>query len=206
MKRTFLVLIILTFAPAVYGQSRCECEYDDWVDDCEAEFERNGDWIVLESDTEQCSRIDWYTGSQPRTTIVEDGKETVHLASNIGNVEISIASCKVCKDRLHSQENKTLSPKPDEAAPPPEHGVDTHDFYDYTAKLFTQCGRSETAVSLRQWATAPEAAGYRFNDDASFNRWLVSMYDMFGNTEKTSEFAVNNKRFYRCLRSRHQMR
>ena len=103
MRIVTLLLLIFAFVSQANAQTRCECEYDDWVDDCDAEFERKGDWILFKSDTEQCSRIDWYTDSQPRLTIVEDGKETVNLTGIPSSAEISIASCKVCKDRMYSE-------------------------------------------------------------------------------------------------------
>jgi hypothetical protein len=99
MKKVLPVLLFVAFITQANAQTRCECEYDDWVDDCDAEFERKGDWILFKSDTEQCSRIDWYTDSQPRLTIVEDGKETVNLMGIADDADISISSCKVCKDR-----------------------------------------------------------------------------------------------------------
>ena len=110
------MVFLFSFAPLASAQTRCECEYDDWVDDCDAEFERKGNWIVFKSDTEQCSRIDWYTDAQPRLTIVEDGKETVELLSIPESAEISIASCKVCKDRLyHSSSSVNRAEKQDDS-------------------------------------------------------------------------------------------
>ena len=101
------VLLLIAFVTAADAQTRCECEYDDWVDDCDAEFERKDDWIVFKSDTRQCSRIDWYTDSQPRLTIVEDGTKTQHLMNIPSDAEISIASCKVCKDRNYQASKPT---------------------------------------------------------------------------------------------------
>jgi heat shock protein HslJ len=78
--------------------TRCECEYDKWVGDCRAAIKRVKNWVHITSNTQQCSRVDWYIDGQPHVTIVTDGVESEELLNISDASKIAIQSCKVCKD------------------------------------------------------------------------------------------------------------
>lgn len=89
--------------------TRCECEYDKWVGDCRASIKRSKNWVQITSNTQQCSRVDWYIDGQPQITIVTDGVESKELLNISDTAKIAIQSCKVCKDKMMS---KPMAPSP----------------------------------------------------------------------------------------------
>lgn len=93
---------LVTFSNVSFAETRCQCEHDGWVGDCKANIERQGDWVRVTSDTQQCSRVDWYVNGQPRLTIVTDGAESEQLLNVGPDSTIAIQSCKLCKDAFFS--------------------------------------------------------------------------------------------------------
>ncbi len=117
MKANNLAIVVLAIlAPALeqvaVAQVTCQCEYDDWVGECRAEFERQGDIIILKSDTEQCSRVDWYTDAQPRLSVVVNKHLAQELLGIPSNAEISISSCNVCRDSRFDSDSSSPSSTP----------------------------------------------------------------------------------------------
>jgi hypothetical protein len=118
MTRILRIILSPFFVSAANAQGRVECEYDDWVDVCDAKFERQGSFVILRSNKQQCSGIDWYTGAQPRLTIVVNGEETVELLGATVQSEISISACNVCKDSRSDTDAASLRSVPSTASAP----------------------------------------------------------------------------------------
>ena len=100
MKLNLLVIILFALSSSTFlkAQTRCACTYQDWQGDCSAQVSIVGGQINFEVGTQQCSRIDWYASGEPKVTIVTDGKESKQWSGQV-NPEITIQSCKICKDR-----------------------------------------------------------------------------------------------------------
>lgn len=116
-------------AQTATAQTRCSCEHTDWVGDCQARLEVKEKWIKVVSNTQQCSRVDWYLDGQPRLTVVTDGAEMVEYLGSNSSPSFAIQSCKVCKDEQRSAQPQTppapgvevrseLSPQPAKPASP----------------------------------------------------------------------------------------
>jgi hypothetical protein len=78
--------------------TRCQCSYKDGVGDCTAKVSKADRWITVTSNTAQCSRVDWYADGQPQVTVVTDGKETHEWLGQGQNPQLTLQSCKICKD------------------------------------------------------------------------------------------------------------
>ena len=207
MRTVLFTFLMLAFVPFASAQTRCECEYDDWVNDCDAEFERKGDWILFKSDTQQCSRIDWYTDSQPRLTIVEDGKGTVSLMGIPNDTEISIASCKVCKDALFNQpqENQATAPDLSKSSGNP---VSKDRLIEMSASMLAsairRCGGDATKEKvLQEFQRQNQSYGlgipYRLNQleqwtEIQTREWLKKKDQVIANSRPGSDYwpSVNN--------------
>ena len=80
--------------------SRCQCNYDKWVGTCIATASRKGDWVRLTSNTQQCSRVDWYINGNPQITIVINGVETEALLNVKADSKLEVQACNVCQDAM----------------------------------------------------------------------------------------------------------
>jgi hypothetical protein len=104
--RSLLALVLLaTFFITLTAAAspRCECEYDGRVVGCEARVELNGKWFKVFSDTQQCSRVDWYIAGpyrKSRVTLVTDGVVMEEWLGSEDSPEVIIQSCIVCKKLL----------------------------------------------------------------------------------------------------------
>jgi len=92
------ILFFLFTALTAQSKTRCQCTYKDWVGDCKAKVEFKGNWFKVISDTQQCSRVDWYIGEDPQLTIVVDGAEMEEWLGQAKSPQLVIQSCKICKD------------------------------------------------------------------------------------------------------------
>ena len=106
-----LIILLFLFSPLlsqpVYSLTRCQCSYQDWQGDCRAKIEQTSTWFKVVSDTQQCSRVDWYINGEPQVTIVTDGADMVEWLgqSEPQSLNLTIQSCKICKD---SQISKSI--------------------------------------------------------------------------------------------------
>jgi hypothetical protein len=99
-----LIAVAVGHTPAI-AQTRCQCTYDKWVGDCKARIEMKGNWIRIVSNTQQCSRVDWYADENPKVTIVEDGAEMTEWLGPSKEPKLVVQSCKVCTDANYAGES-----------------------------------------------------------------------------------------------------
>lgn len=104
---TALFALLFIFPSVSSGQSRCSCEYKDWIADCEAKLVKSGNKVKVFSNTQQCSRVDWYAGASPQVTIVTDGAEVVDYLGSTQTPSLVVQSCKVCKDTNNPNAERT---------------------------------------------------------------------------------------------------
>lgn len=94
----FTLLLALFLSSSVQSQTRCQCSYQDWQGDCRASIEQSGSWFKVISDTQQCSRVDWFINGEPNVTIVTDGADMVEWLGQSQSPSIAVQSCKICRD------------------------------------------------------------------------------------------------------------
>jgi hypothetical protein len=80
--------------------SRCQCNYDRWVHSCVATVSNQKGWAKITSDTQQCSRVDWYIDGNPQMTIVTNGVETEALLNVKSDSKLVVQACNVCQDEM----------------------------------------------------------------------------------------------------------
>lgn len=102
-----LALVLISTSSFAASQTRCQCEYNNWVGDCQTQIKRSGDAVRITSNTQQCSRVDWNINGQPHVTIVTDGSETVDLFNISSDARIEIQSCKICRDEMVGDNSNT---------------------------------------------------------------------------------------------------
>jgi hypothetical protein len=115
--------LFLAILPAGAQQlTRCQCTYKGWVGDCTATVKQNENWITVTSSTQQCSRVDWYADAQPQVTVVMGGKESLEWLGQAKTPQLTVQSCKVCKDSEFSTGRAADSPQ-DSASSEPQAPV-----------------------------------------------------------------------------------
>jgi len=77
---------------------RCQCDYKNWIKQCDASIELGSKLFEMRSNTNQCSRVDWRLDGNPHMTIVTDGVEVDSWFSQSNNPQAVIESCNVCTD------------------------------------------------------------------------------------------------------------
>jgi len=108
MRKLCALLLLFSFyiSSPVSANPRCECEYTGWIGDCKANIELKGNWFKVISNTQQCSRVDWYIDEQPQVTIVTDGADMEEWLGTSKSPQIVIQSCKICRDTNSPSNNK----------------------------------------------------------------------------------------------------
>lgn len=101
VRSLLLSMLAVLSAPVISAETRCQCDWNNWHGNCVAEAHIQGDWIKFKSSTQHCSRITWYAGPDPQTTIVTDGVETEQWLGSTELKKVSIESCKVCTDAMY---------------------------------------------------------------------------------------------------------
>jgi hypothetical protein len=98
-KSIFAAIFFLFFCvTATQAQARCQCSASDWEGDCRASIKLKKKNFIITSNTDQCSRIDWYIDGNPNVTIVTDGVEVEEWLGQSSSPNLAIQSCKICKD------------------------------------------------------------------------------------------------------------
>ncbi len=106
MIRLLLLIVGATYFSIAHAQtsgpslSRCQCNYDKWVGVCVATISKQSDWVRITSNTQQCSRVDWYIEGAPQMTIVTNGVETESLLNVKPGAKLVIQSCNICQDAM----------------------------------------------------------------------------------------------------------
>lgn len=104
LTRSTMLVAVLTALPVTSTVSaplsRCQCNYDKWVHSCVATISNQKGWAKITSDTQQCSRVDWYIDGNPQMTVVTNGVETEPLLNVKNDSKLVIQACNVCQDEM----------------------------------------------------------------------------------------------------------
>jgi len=103
MRRISLLLALCFYSTgggAASSLSRCQCNYDKWVGTCVATIQKENNWARITSDTQQCSRVDWFIDGNPQMTVVTNGLETEPLLNVKPDSKLVVQSCNVCQDAM----------------------------------------------------------------------------------------------------------
>ncbi|KKJ75175.1 hypothetical protein WH95_19850 [Kiloniella litopenaei] len=95
---SFLFVFSISSIAVAQSSTRCQCDYNNWVGNCQASIELDNNWFKITTNTQQCSRVDWYADSNPKVTIVTGGLETEEWLGRSKRPELTLQSCKICRD------------------------------------------------------------------------------------------------------------
>ena len=104
-------LLLAGFGTA-HAQYRCDCT--SVVDTCSAEVVARGSFLEINTNQQQCARVDYFVDGQPFVSVVVDGADRENWLARTTNPRILVQSCQVCRD------TGTRAPRPAaRSAPPP---------------------------------------------------------------------------------------
>ncbi|MEM7281827.1 MAG: energy transducer TonB [Pseudomonadota bacterium] len=100
-RRVFYSILIACFSLTnAWGEWRCDCT--QVVGSCRATVEVEGNGVSVSSNSQQCSRVDYYIDGQPFVTVAVDGKANEAWLSGTQEPRVLVQSCQVCADSLNS--------------------------------------------------------------------------------------------------------
>ena len=98
MYRRFLLPAALLFGVShpAFSQWRCDCT--TVVDSCSADVTVQGNWIDIQTDHQQCARVDYFIDGLPFVAMVVEGQGRQDWIAQMENPEVLVQSCQVCLD------------------------------------------------------------------------------------------------------------
>ncbi len=93
----FSALLFSPVKDVALAQTGSACDSSVEVRSCTATVQIEGNWANITSSDSECSRVDWYSGPQPQTTIVRGGFERVELLGGAPN-SVEVSQCVVIRD------------------------------------------------------------------------------------------------------------
>jgi hypothetical protein len=78
------------------AQARCDCAVK--VASCQAAITFEKQSFTMTSNTSQCSRLDWVLDTEPKLSVVTDGKATEPRPAQKAHPDFWLKSCYVCAD------------------------------------------------------------------------------------------------------------
>ena len=123
-KRRLLVaaLAVAGWCEVTHAQLRCDCT--TIVDTCSADVAVKGSFIEIKSDTQQCSRVDYFVDGLPFVSVVVNGEDRQNWIPRTGNPKVLVQSCQVCRDSGTGQAAPHLDQKPLFASQCPDPIID----------------------------------------------------------------------------------
>ena len=106
---------------------QCSCYGDRLGESCTSTIQQRGDWIQIQTPGYSgCARVDWYTDSDPQTSIVTGGVSTTEWLGQKDFPTLRVQSCRVCVApekppeavQVEPSVRNALPPRPEQSAPP----------------------------------------------------------------------------------------
>jgi hypothetical protein len=91
------IAIVLSAMSLHVHAANAPCDASVPIKGCRAEIKLEGNWIVLTSNTQKCSVIEWTLDGSFRQTTVLDGEERIELLTTKPK-ELTVESCTQVKD------------------------------------------------------------------------------------------------------------
>src|SRR5688572_14392647 len=115
MNASSLVLRTSVLALSVVGMSaqaewRCDCT--TILDACSAIVTVENNGVSIESDHNQCSRVDYLIDGQPFVSLVVDGRERQSWLTRTDKPRVLMQSCQVCLDNAAASAPVLVPPEP----------------------------------------------------------------------------------------------
>jgi TonB family protein len=89
------VALLMISAPAA-AEWRCDCT--TITDSCNAQVSVQQNWIDVSTDTQQCSRVDYFVDGMPFVSVVVGGQQRQDWINRSEEPKVLVQSCQVCKD------------------------------------------------------------------------------------------------------------
>lgn len=110
MWRIFLLVVSVLWGNYVIADTGARCDCSTKLGSCVAAVKIQGNQILTSSNSQQCSMVVFYADGQPNITIVTDGISAEEWLGPSKNPQLSIDSCKVCRDNQISGSPTQSSP------------------------------------------------------------------------------------------------
>jgi hypothetical protein len=93
------VATLSLYCAYAYAIPPCDCTAAGWVGECSATLQIKGTWVKVFTNTQQCSRVDWFVDDEKisQMTIVLNGAEVEDFSPKKPK-SVVVQSCKICKD------------------------------------------------------------------------------------------------------------
>jgi TonB family protein len=75
---------------------RCDCT--SVVDTCTASVTPRGSFLDVKTDSQQCSRVDYFVDGQPFVSVVVGGEDRQNWLARTAEPKVLVQSCQVCRD------------------------------------------------------------------------------------------------------------
>lgn len=102
MPRILVASLFLMLSGQSYAEWRCDCT--QITGSCRASVDIVGNGISVSSDTQQCSRVDYFVDGQPFVTVTVDGEAKESWLSGTREPRVLVQSCQVCADGATSSD------------------------------------------------------------------------------------------------------
>lgn len=74
------------------------CECTKFIGDCTATVTLRGTWVEVTANTNQCTRVDWFTDNSPQMTVLINGGSELENITPLRPKTVEFQRCKLCKD------------------------------------------------------------------------------------------------------------
>lgn len=107
-----IALTLLCVQPTVVAQWRCDCTTITAT--CSATVTLESNFIEVETDAQQCARVDYLVDGLPFVSVVVDGQAREDWITRSANPQVIVQGCQVCRDNAAAA---PVTPQPTAAAP-----------------------------------------------------------------------------------------
>lgn len=135
-----LALSSIIFVPqnAAAQASRCDCS--KVVGSCSATVKVESNWLIITSNSNSCSRVDFSINGDPQTSTVLDGVSREEwLGKKISRA--SVMSCQVCQDSLTSNNRQNSGAS-----------IPNSEIYNSQSSPRTQTGGDSSSAIIGTWS------------------------------------------------------
>ncbi len=107
---------VCSWSATAHAQLRCDCT--SVVDTCSANVEVKGSWIEIKSDSQQCSRVDYFVDGLPFVSVVVNGEDRQNWIPRTASPKVLVQSCQVCRDAGSGSSAPSQTAAASRSAPP----------------------------------------------------------------------------------------
>ena len=108
IKASFVAVCGLIFGSNALAQARCDCT--NIVGSCAATATVQESFIEVTSNSQQCSRVDYFVDGTPFVALIVDGSERQALLDRSDAPNVIVQSCQICMDNPVESDPQLFAP------------------------------------------------------------------------------------------------